>query len=328
MNAPSTLFADSTEPEIEPEPELEPEPEAEPEPEPESPETQPVTADGRAGSAGANPVGGPSVALMQVLPADFPLPGLIRFVPDVALRQAADAATIYAIGIEVQGREGLQRADVAVTALRTSLKAIEDHFAEPVDTANKLHKRLTGLRSDWIDRGAAAVKTVGSRIWSEQNRLDTIDRETARKQQAEEDRKAREVAAAEAKAAAAAQAPAPVVEELQQRAKTATAPPVQPAAPVQKLQGSSVVTTWKARIAGTPGSDEANPDTEALTPAQRVEVMKLLKAILDGRAPMATISLNYSYLNKRAKADKSTLAIPGIEAFEEGGIRSKGARSK
>jgi hypothetical protein len=309
MTAPSTMFADSPEPEleIEPEPEPEPEPEAEPEP-------------------AAAPVA--SVALMQVLPIDFPLPSLIRFVPDVALRQAADEATVYAMGVEVQGREGLQRADVALTALRTSLKAIEEHFEEPVDTANKLHKRLTGLRSDWVDRGAGAAKTVGSRIWAEKNRLDAIDREADRKRQAEEDRKAREIAQAEAEAAKKAQAPAPVVEELQQRAKTATAPPVQPIAPAPKLQGSSVVTTWKARIAGTPGTDEANPDTESLSPAQRVEVMKLLKAILDGRAPMASISLNWPYLSKRAKADKSTLAIPGIEAFEEGSVRSKSSRSK
>lgn len=306
MNAPSTLFAESAEPEIEPEPDVEPE--AEPEPEPAEPPA--------------------AVALMQVLPTDFPLPGLIRFVPDVRLRQAADQATVYALGVEVHGREGLERADVAVTALRTSLKEIEDHFAEPVDTANKLHKRLTGLRADWIERGTAAVKTVGSRIWAEKNRLDAIDREAARKQQEEEDRKAREIARQEAEAAQKAQAPAPVVEELQQRAKTATAPPVQPAAPPQKLQGSSVVTTWKARIAGTPGSDDPNPDTEALTPAQRLEVFKLLKAILDGRAPIAAIALNYSYLNKRAKADKSTLQIPGIEAFEEGSVRAKGTRAK
>jgi hypothetical protein len=95
-----------------------------------------------------------------------------------------------------------------------------------------------------------------------------------------------------------------------------------------KLQGSSVVTTWKARIKGTPGSDDANPEIEDLTPAQRLQVLALLKAILDGSAPIAAIILNYPYLNKRAKADKSTLAIPGIEAFEEGGIRSKGTRGK
>ncbi len=305
----------NTQTELEPEPEieLEIEPEIEPEPEPEAPPETTALA---------------VMPLMSVLPADFPLPSLAKFVPDVTLRQAADEATVYAMSVEVQGRDGLQRADVAVTALRASLKAIEDHFAEPVDTANKLHKRLTGLRSDWIDRGAGAVKTVGNRIWAEKNRLDAIDREAARKAQEEEDRKARVIAQAEADAARKAQAPAPVVEELQQRAKTATAPPVQPVAPAPKLQGSSVVTTWKARIAGTPGSDEPNPDTEALSPAQRVEVMKLLKAILDGRAPMAAISLNWPYLSKRAKADKSTLAIPGIEAFEEGSVRAKGSRSK
>jgi hypothetical protein len=53
-----------------------------------------------------------------------------------------------------------------------------------------------------------------------------------------------------------------------------------------------------------------------------------MKAILDGRAPLAAVEINWSYLNRRAKADKGTLAIPGVEAFEEGSVRAKGSRSK
>lgn len=298
------------EPEIEPE--IEPEPEPQPEPEPEVDPPAPASA----------------LSLMQVLPADFPLPLLTRFVPDARLRTAADEATAYALRVEVSGPEGLHQADVAVTALRTSLKAIEEHFEEPVGIANRLHKQLTGVRAEWLERGAAAVKTVGQRIYTEKARLDAIEREERRKAQEEADRQAREALKREAEKAAAAKAPAPVVEQLKKQAETATAPPVPAAAPAPKLQGVSTVSTWKARIAGTPACDEPIPDTEKLTPAQQLEVMKLLKAIIDGRAPIAAIQLNASYLHKRAKADKSTLQIPGIEAFEEGGIRSKGTRAK
>jgi hypothetical protein len=298
--------------ELEPEPEMELAIEPEPEPEPET----------------ASPLPAVPVALMQVLPADFPLPGLIRFVPDPALRKAVDEASTYALGVEVSGPEGLQRADVAVTALRTSLKAIEDHFEEPVGIANKLHKQLTGVRGEWLERGTAAVRTVGQRIYTEKQRLDAIEREQRRKAQEEADRKAREDARKEAEAAERAKAPARVVEEMKRQAETVTAPPVPVSAPAPKLQGSSTVTTWKARIAGTPAIDEPNPDIEQLTLPQWQRVRELLCAIVEGTAPRAAIQVNWSYLNKRAKADKSTLQIPGIEAFDEGGVRAKGTRAK
>jgi hypothetical protein len=284
-------------------------------------------------------------ALMQVLPADFPLPLLTRFVPDQALRLAADEAATYALSVEVAGPEGLTRADVAVTTLRASLKAIEDSFEEPVAIANRLHKQLTGVRAEWLERGLAAVKTVGNRIYTEKQRLDAIEREARRKAQEEADRKAREDARKAAEDAAKAQVPAPVVEEMRRQAAVVTAPPVPVSAPVPKLAGSSVVATWKARLAGTPACDEPNPDIP-LTAAQRLAFFHLvvnvaaqlareLNLTLEPEyltkcqgAPSASLAISWSYLNKRAKADKGTLQIPGVEAFEEGGIRSKGVRGK
>jgi hypothetical protein len=94
------------------------------------------------------------------------------------------------------------------------------------------------------------------------------------------------------------------------------------------LRSSSVVKTWKARIAGTPADDEPLPDIASLTPAQRIQVLKLLDAIIAGAAPLTCIEINTSYLSSRAKADKSTLAIPGIEAYEDMGTRAKGSRAR
>lgn len=299
------------EPEIEPEPEPEPAQEPEPEPEPPAPAAAVV-----------------SFPVAQLLPADFPLPALVRFVPNAALRRAVVDAATYALSIDVTGPDGLQRADVAVSALRSAMKAWEEPFTEPTSLANQLHKHLTGARGDGLEPGVGAIRTVGARMVTEKNRLDAIEREARRKAQEEADRVAREAAKREAEAAAKAHAPAPVVEQLRQRAETATAPPVPVTAPAPKLQGSSVVSTWKARIAGTPACDEPLPDTEKLSPAQQLEVLKLLKAIVDGRAPMAAICLNTSYLDRRAKADKSTLLIPGIEAYEIGSVRAKATRTK
>lgn len=268
------------------------------------------------------------LSLMTVLPADFPLPTLIKFCPRAELKIAAEQAARYALSVDVAGPEGLQRADVALTTLRTSQKAIEEHFAEPADIANRLHKGITSTRAEWLQPGKAALETVGRKVATEQRRLEDLEREQRRRDQAEADRRERERARREAEEAAKAQAPAPVVEELKRQAEVATAPPVAPAVQTPVMRGSSVVATWKARIAGTPADADPNPESNALTPAQHLEVLKLLKAVVDGRAPITAVELNWKYLNARAKADKSTLSIPGIEAYEDLGVRSKGTRGR
>jgi hypothetical protein len=291
------------------------EPDLEIEPEPETPAV-----------VSAKDVAAP-VALMEVLPADFKLPALIKFIPNPALRGEADKAAAYALGLQVTGAEGLERADLALATLRNSLNAIDAHFEEPVAVANALHKRLTTVRGEWQAQGAAAVRTVGQRIYTEQRRLEDLAADERRRAQVEADRLARETAQREAAAAEQAKAPAPVVQELKRQAETATAPPVATPAAAPALRSSTTVTTWKARIVGTPGSDEANPAIDQLSTAQRHKVIDMLKAILDGKAPLAAIEINWPYLNKRAKSDKSALAIAGIEAYEEGSVRAKGSRS-
>lgn len=267
-------------------------------------------------------------ALMQVLPAGFPLPGLIRFCPDVRLKTAAEQAAAYALSLDVRGSEGLQAVDTAITVLRTSQKGIEAHFVEPVEIANELHKRLTGLRSEWLATGKNAIEVVGRRIYVEKQRLDAIAAEERRKAQDEANRLAREEARREAEAAAKAKAPAAVVEQLERQAKIAVAPPVAAPATAPVLRGTTTVENWTCTITGTPRDAEQHPAMADLTDAQRVQVLDLMRAVVDGKAPIACFELSWPYLSKRAKADKSTLAIPGIEAYDGGGVRAKGTRSK
>jgi hypothetical protein len=92
------------------------------------------------------------------------------------------------------------------------------------------------------------------------------------------------------------------------------------------MRGTSAVTTWKARLVGTAADAEPNPKVADLTLSQRAKLFDLLRAIIDGKAPITAIEFNWSVLNTRAKSDKSTLAIAGIEAFADGGVRAKGRR--
>lgn len=267
--------------------------------------------------------------LMQVLPVDFPLPALIRFVPDVALKAAADAAVAALEAMDVSGPEGLQRVDAGLTVVRERQAAIEAHFLPPATIANDLHKAITSRRAEWLAPGKAALELKGRALAAEKNRLERLAADERRRLQDEANAKARAEAEAEARKAEAAKAPAAVVEQLKVAAATVQAAPVAvPAAlapPV--LSGTTTVTTWKARIAGTPADAEPNPEMAVLSPAQRVQVLAAMKAIVDGREDLLAIfSLNWSVLNGRAKSDKSTMTIVGFEAFPEGSARANGRR--
>lgn len=268
-----------------------------------------------------------SQALVEILPADFPLPLLTKFVPDPALRAAAETAAREALSITVSGPEGLQHADSALTTVRATVKAISAHFEDPTSTAYALHKRLTTVRGEWTAEAEQAVNLVGQRIFSEQRRLEAIAAEDRRLAQAQEDRKAREAARRDAEAAARAHSPAQVVEELQRHAESVTAPPVAPPASAPPaLKGTTVISTWRARLKGTP--DEAQPKVEEFSPAQRMAFLDYLRAVVDGRAPLNGCECNWSYFNKRAVADKATFQITGFEAVECGGARAKATRTR
>lgn len=266
--------------------------------------------------------------IVDILPAGFQLPPLIKFIPRVELKEAADKAALYANALEVMGAEGIKQADLALITLRDSIKAMEGNFEEPKKLANEVHKGITGKLSEWAQEPRRIVKVVEARVYEEDRRLKRLEEEERRKAQAEADRKAREEAAAAAKAAAEAKAPEPIVQELKRQAETATAPPVS-AGFRAPMTGSVPVKTWKARFAGTPAEQEPNPDIDQLTDAQKVEFFRYLKALLVGQEKsLAALSIDWSYLNKRAAADKSTFAIVGFEAFESGGLRSKGSRGR
>lgn len=268
--------------------------------------------------------------LMQILPADFPLPLLARFVPSPEIKAELDKAVEHALSLEVkeQGVEGLQTADAALDALNAVIKSATAHFAEPAAIADRLHKSITGVRAEWCSPAEAAKKTLGSRMYTEKARLDKIAADKRRADQEEANRKAREEAAAQVAAAKKNQAPPQVVKQLEQRVETAVAPPVATPVAAPAMKSSTTVTTWKARIKGTPADADPNPGMEALDDVQFQQVRQLLRDIADGTAPRAAISINWSYLNSRAKSDKSTLTITGIEAFAEGSVRAKGSRGR
>lgn len=269
----------------------------------------------------------------ELLPADSPLPLLIRFVPNPALRVTADADAERLLALQVTDDPSCAQMDQALARQRGHKTAIEQHFEEPTAAANRLHKTLTGQRSQFLERSEQAIKQGGDRIWNYNKRKEREVEEQRRRDQEEANRQARADAEREAEAAKAAGAPATLIEQLQEQAQTITAPPVTTpvTTPRETLRSNVISDTWKVRLEGTPASALVlQPEkTAEMTDAERASVLKLLKAIVDGKAPISLVRVDWTTANQRVKADKGTLAIAGLVAYEaSGGTRGKSTRAK
>lgn len=269
------------------------------------------------------------LALTRSLPQDFNLPLLLQFLPDVRLKQKVDALAAQALAIDVTKDGGLKLADAALGRVKDGLAEIERDFADPTSLANQLHKRLTGLRADFSAAGTDACSVVSKRVYTETQRLAALAAETRRKTQEAADKEAQAAARKAAEEAAKAGVAKEVVTEMKQAAKTATAPPVaQVSTPL--LTRNTVKADWRARLVGTlPESDEPNPAVKDMTPVELASLKTLIHAVDVGQVPLAAISeLNWSYLNKRAAAERTTMQIDGLEAFDAGRVSAKPKRNK
>lgn len=263
---------------------------------------------------------------VDILPAEFLLPPLVRFVPNQSYRAALEDAVARVVAIDVAAPGGLEAADAGLGDVRDAMKAIEAHFDEPKRLAYEEHKRITGTLADWLRAGDQAIADVGRVILAENDRRTAAALEQARREQEALDNEARAQARQEVDFAIAAGAPAEVVAELDRAAETATSTTVAVVEAPVELSRNSVAKGWKCRLVGTQPGAEINPGSDELTPAQVHAFESLLKAILEGRASRACVSVNWSYVNKRAAADKTAMQIPGLEAVQVSGLKGRGGR--
>jgi hypothetical protein len=113
---------------------------------------------------------------------------------------------------------------------------------------------------------------------------------------------------------------------LKEEAKVATAPPVAARSYGMPLSKSTTVEKWRGRFLGTEEDAEVNPEMNVLTPAQQESARKFFAAIGSGALPLNLAFVNWSEINRKANADRSTFDVAGMEALDIGGLRSKGKR--
>lgn len=270
----------------------------------------------------------PALPVMELLPSTFALPLLTQFVPDARLREELNDAAIRASTIDVRGGEALAEADQALERVRAAVRAVKATFEEPTRIAHELHKRLTDLRAVWIEPGESAIERVARRIYVEQERQKALEREAKRKAQAEADAQARAEAQQRVEQATQEAVAPDIIEQLQEDARTASAPPVHIEPTSAPLQSSSVVENWTSTVKGTPReAEEPQPSVEDATEAQRDQLKVLMQAILAG-APIVCVTWNWKQIDKLVKAGKSSFKVAGLDAYDKGGLKAKPRRKK
>lgn len=252
------------------------------------------------------------------------LQSLLGFLPDVKMKRELTVLVDAALEIKVEGKAGVEAADAALVPVREGVKHITAYFAQPVSEAYALHKRLTGLRADFVASAEIALDHVGRRIVAETRRLDAETAAIERRAQVLADESARQTAANAVKMAEAQNAPPLVVEALKAQAEVATAPPVVMGGARTALRGASISTKRKARLKTWVEGAEPNPETKDLTDADIPSVLLVLQAIVNGKAPISYIDLNWGIINRDASA--GAFSVPGLEVFDDSSLRKKPSR--
>lgn len=180
-------------------------------------------------------------------------------------------------------------------------KKWEDYWAPLKKAAWNAHKGIMDKFNE-ADRPAEQAEHLvkaAIRKWDDDQAK--IQQALQRKAQEEAEAKEREERLAAAVMAEESGAEKEEVESILSSPTTAVAAPVEPT--YQKAIGVSGRDNWKAKV---------------------VDLKALVKAVAAGKVPITYIEANESLLNARAKADRETLAIPGVVAWNDKIISGRG----
>jgi hypothetical protein len=169
-------------------------------------------------------------------------------------------------------------------------KKIKGHFDPMKKAASAAHKAICIKEKELLaplEQAESGVKLKVSNYYAEQERI--------RQKKEAEAREKQRIADEEARLALAEQAEAEgEIEVAEQILETPTAAPVAISKPAPKPQGISTKTTWKAEV---------------------TSLTALVKAVADGKAPLALIQANQVVINQQATSLKDSFKCPGIKVF-------------
>lgn len=259
------------------------------------------------------------------------LAGQAQAALESATELVIDSPTMYELASdELRNVKTLQKTveekRTAITGpLNAALKAVNDLFRAPkeyLDKAEAACKRSMIAYTTEVERRAAEAR----RIAEEEARR---ERDRLAAEQREQERQAREAAAAaeraqrEAQEAAARgdrEAQARAEEEARQQTEAAQSAQAEAQATAITAEVVSIVPTvaGPAKVSGIAG--------RVTYAAQVDDLLALVKAVADGKAPIEAICANDKFLGAQARAFKKAGALyPGVTVIAERGIAARAA---
>jgi hypothetical protein len=218
------------------------------------------------------------------------MPTTIEQPSEDSIKQEALTISVKASLVRIVDQGSYEEAcSLLLDQIKPFRKRWAEYWEQPKTMAYQAYKSILGKFQDGDEPLAKAEAQVKGAIsaWDQEQERKRKAEEDARK--AEEERRQREVAVAEDFGATEEE-----IEAIVSAPVTVVAAPVAPT--YQKASGVSSRENWKARV---------------------IDIKKLCLAVAKGQVPANYISANETALNARAKADKRTLNVPGVVAYND-----------
>jgi chromosome segregation ATPase len=265
------------------------------------------------------------------------------------------------VQLKAPSLEGCRRVDAFFAAPLTALKEAEAVVKRKIDDYDKEQRRLAAARQAELDaiarrerekreaeareaqRKADEKATAERKAADDKRRAEEAEREKARQAelarlkaerdaaeaQARGDREAREKAEREAREAREAAAAA----EKAARDAAAAAQKLETRAEQTEQRGAERAELLQTQAASivAPTVQIETPKVKGLSSRQEykhrgVDLMALVKAVAEGKQPLAYLDFNHATLAGMAKALKQQMNVPGVEVYAETVTASRATR--
>lgn len=187
-------------------------------------------------------------------------------------------------------------ADVLKT-IKQMAKVLDEERKKITSPLDATKKAVMDLFRAPTDKLAIAESTIKNRMLTYQTEQERIRREQEEKLQREAEKKQREIEERAKKAEESGKAEK--AQELREKAASIVAPQIAPM--VNRVAGLSTRETWSAEV---------------------TDMMTLVRAVAEGKAPLNFLEANMTVLNAQARATKDSMAFPGVKFNSEKSLAS------
>lgn len=232
-----------------------------------------------------------ATAIVIQVPPELLGPGSAYEIGKVELKQKYDSAIQAARVLhDIPDADAAERANDLGRILQTGVKDAEAFFRPVKEQIDALKKPVLAAENEFVGRLKSEKLWLGGLLTNYNERVRREREEQERLAREEQERLQREEQlqrAIELDESGQSEQAEAVLDEPVYLAPVVIAAPAPP-----KVQGQVAKVSYSAKV---------------------VDVKALIKAVADGRAPLAAIKVDDSYINGIARLDKENFSLPGCE---------------